>query len=477
MHSASLPAALSRPSPVSRLSRLFVAALVLSAGLLLAAPSPAPAVDMGVRVTNSFYDTDLRQALTDLSLDAGISIIAGPDVSGFVTCELLDVPLQQALDMLLAGTGFLVVDRGQFLLVTSGDPESPSFLELSESELVKVNYATSEDIYNMLPPPMRKYVHLNATQNTLSVLAPPQLVARITREIRKLDQPQKHVQLDAMIVAMQQQDLLNLGIQWGFPSVSVGAFTNDAVARYGFVDGESVNLNMFGLQWPWGAQIGYTPGREFTAALTMQLNMLAQNEDATIIASPQVVAQDGKEARIEVITEEYFEILTQGIYTNSKLEKIDSGTILSIKPLVSDTGEITLEIGTEVSDVVSRRSTNELPTVTRRKANTTVRIKDGGTVAIAGLLDNRSLIKDEKVPGFGDVPIAGGLFKNNGGIQSQKQVAVFITARLLDAPGDQAEQKPIPRPALSPISEEAFRPLLQDALNRVKREFRSRPNG
>lgn len=432
--------------------------------------TPAYALNLNHRITNSFFDTDLRQALSDISMEVGIPIIAAPEVSGFISCDLQDVRLIDALEMLLAGTEFVVVDRGKYLFVTSVDPESPSFIELSDSDLIKINYGKAEDIYKMLPAPIAKYVHMNGTQNTLSVLAPPNLLKKIKKEIAKLDTPQLHVKLDAMIVAMLKQDLMNLGIQWGFPTAAVGAFTNDAVARNGAALG-NVNLNMFGLQWPWGAQLGYSTGREFTNALTAKLNMLAQNDDATIIASPQVLAQDGKEAKIEVITEEYFEILTQGIYTNSKLEKIDSGTILSITPLVNNNGEITLDINTEVSDIVSRQN-DELPVVTRRKASTTVRVKDGGTVAIAGLLDSRTSMSDEEVPGFADIPGLGEAFKNNGSYESQRQLAVFITARVLHDPGAPEEKQAMQRPILRPISEEVFVPLLKESLRKIKKEFR-----
>ncbi len=441
---------------------------------LLMVCSAAFALNMNVRVTNSFFDTDLRQALADVSMESGISIIAGPNVSGFVTCELQNVPLADALEMMLAGTGFMVVDRGKYLLVTSVDPESPGFLELSESNVIKINYVKAEDVYKMLPPPIAKYVHLNVASNTLGVLAPPVLVKKIEAEIKKLDKPQQHVKLDAMIVAMDKQDLMNLGVQWGFPQVSVGAFSNDSVARTGVSPGTSstssgVNLNMFGLQWPWGMQVGYSTDRSFTNALSMQLNMLSQNDDAVIIATPQVLAQDGKEAKIEVITEEYFEILTQGIYTNSKLEKIDSGTILTILPLISDSEDITLQLGTEVSDVVSRQD-NDLPIVTRRRASTTVRIKDGGTVAIAGLLDTRAVSRGEEVPGFADVPVAGELFKNDNSYENKKQLAVFITAHLIKEPSEMEHREEVRRPVIQPVSEEAFLPLLKESLIKIKKE-------
>ena len=123
--------------------------------------------------------------------------------------------------------------------------------------------------------------------------------------------PRKHIMLDARVVVLERADLLDFGAEWKLPTVTAGGVVGDA------------------LGFPWALQIGYTPGREFTNALSLTLNLLTQNDEATIIASPQVLAQDGKEAEIKVTTEEYFQIATEeGPYIRSDLEKIETGTIL-----------------------------------------------------------------------------------------------------------------------------------------------------
>lgn len=436
-------------------------ALMLFAALIALTIGPLPlasAFESFPLVTNSFYDADLRQALSDIALDTGETIITAPEVSGYVTCDLNEVALPKALDIMLAGTGYYHIRRDDFWLIASADPSSPSFATSSRTRLIKLNYNKAESIKGLLSPAFVKFIRADKEHNCLSLTAPKPLADTIEAEVRSLDTAPRHIILDAMIVVMEKRDLLNLGVQWGFPTAQAGFFGNNEVRD------QNTGLSMFGGGMPWGIQVGYTPDKAFTNALQMSLNMLSQNDEANIIASPQIMAQDGREATVEVITEEYFEILTQGYYSDSELEKIEAGTVLKIKPQIGAEGDVTLDIHTEVSDVVSRSGQN-LPVVTRRKADSTVRVKDGGTAVVAGLLDSRTFMTKDEVPGFSKLPGAGRLFQNDNNRETSRQVAIFVTARLMRDSEHPVEKRI--RPALRPVSEEEFRPKLRECLDRI----------
>jgi general secretion pathway protein D len=188
-----------------------------------------------------------------------------------------------------------------------------------------------------------------------------------------------------------------------------------------------------------GFQIGYAPDATFTSSLTAALNLLAQNDEATIIANPQALAQDGKVAEIAVMSEEYFFMTgnqnqqTTGFFGSyySQLEKIESGTKLNITPHIGDNNDITLALAIEVSDSIPRGRESELPVVTRRTSLNTVRIKNGGTVALAGLTENRTRTDKRRVPGLSKLPLIGGLFKNTNDEASSREIAVFVTANII----------------------------------------------
>jgi type II secretory pathway component GspD/PulD (secretin) len=418
---------------------------------------PVETATMPMLVSNVFVDTDLRQALQDVASQVGATIIPDPTVGGLVTCELKDAPLDKALEILLAGTGFSVKKTPDYYLVYSPDSKSPAFRQVSQARMIRLDYAQAETVLRLLSPAYRDFVQADAKGNRLFITAPEALLGRIEADIRQMDQPPGHVMLEARVVVLEQTELLNLGVRWDWPQIRAGVFTNSD-----FHGGGSQ-----GPDWPWGIQIGYTPGKEFTNSLLLTLNLLAQNDEATIVANPQIMAQDGKEALIKVTNEEYFQIVTPGsIYVQSQLEKIESGTTLTITPRMSGGNEVTLDILVEVSDVVARGE-NNLPVVSRRSAKSTVRLQDGGTAAIGGLMDTRSQNIRTRTPGIGEVPLLGRLFRSDSNRMSSKQVAVFITASAIEdrqpaaeAPG--AYKQPIP-----PVDAEEFRKALKETMQRM----------
>ena len=149
--------------------------------------------------------------------------------------------------------------------------------------------------------------------------------------------------------------------------------------------------------------------------------------------------------------------------------KTVTATVLNVTPRVTDSGEITLEMSTEVSSVVARGEEN-LPVVTRRAAGSTVRVADGGTAIVAGLMDARAVANRTHVPGLGRIPLLGRLFRSDSVQNSSKQVAVFLTATLVDAEGRPARRAAAQRPVIEPVDPEEFREGLRQWLAVLKQE-------
>lgn len=380
-------------------------------------------------ISNIFIDTELRQVLQDISSQAGVTIIPDQTIEGLITCELTDVPLEKALEIVLAGTGYVVKKTPDYYLVSSPDPKEMAFPASSKTKFIKTNYIRAENAVKLLSPIFKKYVQADATTSTVVITAPLALIERIESDIELIDVPPRHVMLDARVVVMKRDDLLNLGIDWGWPKIKVGVFSDSSLHGGG--------APKTGGKWPWGIQIGYATGPEFTNSLELTLNLLEQNGEATIVSSPQVLAQDGKKAEIKIITEEYYSLLPgmteeaqYYYYQRAELEKIEYGTILTITPHIGRDGDITLDMNLEISDVIVRTE-DQYPVVTRRSVSNTMRIKDGGTVSVAGLKKVETYQTERKVPGLGGIPLLGALFRSKADQGSSQEVAIFVTAHLI----------------------------------------------
>jgi type II secretory pathway component GspD/PulD (secretin) len=157
-------------------------------------------------------------------------------------------------------------------------------------------------------------------------------------------------------------------------------------------------------------------------------------------------------------------------YTRAELQKIDSGTVLKITPNIGDNNDITLEMSIEVSDSIPSGRNSDLPVVTRRSTKNTVRIKDGGTVAVAGLTENRIRLERTKSPGLSEIPLLGGLFRNTTSEKSSREIAVFVTARLIP------ESEVLTESAKPPTDQTPSKPAGKDEFKTSLKESLSRPS-
>ncbi|MHC4725974.1 MAG: hypothetical protein ACYS17_02005, partial [Planctomycetota bacterium] len=376
-----------------------------------AAPEPGVLTPQQMLISNTFVDEQIIDVLQTLAAAANVTIIPDETVLGTVTATITNVPLETALDIVLGGTPYLWKKTPYYYLVASAGVQDIMFSRMSETRRIKMNYVTAEAAVGLLSTAFKPYVQAEiglpgVDTYTVAITAPPSVMERIFEDLEKIDRIRHQVLLDARIVSMERGNLLNLGVSWNWPTLSAGLIGTD-------LHGLGGGLLDLGGKTGSAYAIGYTPDETFTNALTATLNLLAQNDEATIIANPQVLAQDGKVAEIAVMLEEYFfmtgnQDASQGFLSfYSELEKIESGTKLNITPHIGDNDEITLSMAIEVSNSIPRGRESDLPVVTRRTAVNTVRIKDGGTVAVAGLTENRTRTEKRRTPGLSKLPIIG----------------------------------------------------------------------
>ena len=113
------------------------------------------------------------------------------------------------------------------------------------------------------------------------------------------------------------------------------------------------------------------------------------------------------------------------------MEKIDAGIILDITPRISESGEINVTINqAEVSHVEARGDLG-LPIVNKRSVNTAVRVKDGETIVIGGLMQKKKSETKKKIPFLGDVPYIGGMFRSTSHNEEESEVLIMITPHIL----------------------------------------------
>lgn len=376
----------------------------------------------GPRVTNSFFETDLRQVLTDLSQASGVPILWDATVQGLVTYEAKDQPLEEVLSAILLPAGYTYTFKGGTYFVGSARPEDPAFGLLSQTDAVVLSNLDATEAIGLLSDYFKPYVKASKTGNMVAITAPPNVVDRIRHDLKTLDAPPDQVVIEVIVTEVTKDALRQIGINWSLMDSTAKSIWDVTVGNTSIA-----NPGIVGNYFEPNVKIG---GNNVDVMASLQA--LIQTGDAKVRANPRVTTMNAHTAQISLVKDQYFIIQTGNnqFYQYNTLQAVSSGIKLEITPFTSDSGEITLFVKPEVGDVVGNSSSG-LPEINRRAAATSVRVKDGQTFSIGGLSLQQSKTVRKKIPLLGDIPILGYLFRYDARDSRDSEIIIFVTPHIL----------------------------------------------
>ena len=429
------------------LSRLYLLAALAAVSLTLVQPATA-APDLGKLISLDADDAYLPAVLKLLAEKGDLNIVTGPGVtSGKVTIHLKDVPVEQAVNLVVRAAGLAYERIGNSILVAEYDALSGE-TGLS-SYTISLKYADAAEMKEALSGLSDK-IQVDRGGNRLIVVTSPRVIAEIQDIVEKLDQPAQQVMLEARIVEVNTDDLKELGIDWdllnrqGFTFIEENpdaTYTGDPESP-GQITAEDLISNTPGTSDIWKLKNFARLPKTFRVFL----DMLIRDGNARVMAQPKLVTLNGKPAsmlagqRIPYLTGQT--VFAGGAAAPTETVQIEEvGIKLSITPLINADGYITVQVRPEVSTVVGFRGVaNDLPVVATRQAETTVRLKDGASVIIGGLLSEEMTRTTTKLPLLGDVPVLGWLFRHESIQATKRDLVIEVTPKLI--PEVKAEVKP-----------------------------------
>lgn len=241
-----------------------------------------------------------------------------------------------------------------------------------------------------------------------------------SRLLQKLDTTPVQVLLEATIAEVSLNDELNFGLRWFFESGDLKGTFSDASN---------------------GAVASTFPGLSFMfqgSSAAVALNALSSVTDVNVVSSPSLMVLDNQEAYLQIGDE--VPIATQQVRDTSDpaapivntISFRDTGIILTVKPRVSKSGQVILDIEQEVSSVSNTTTSGiDSPTISQRKIKTSVVVGNGQTIALGGLIEESNNRTNSKVPGAGDVPVFGALFRNRKDTAARTELLVLITPQVI----------------------------------------------
>ncbi len=436
-----MTAGAARPLPLP--AWLVLAALVCAAPARAAspaaAPPPAPASIAQRLITLDAEDAPLPSVLRILGEKGDLNIITGlgASASSRLTIHMKDVPLDQAVNLVVRAAGLAYERIGNSILVAQ-----PSALKEEtglSSYVVDLKYADAADVQSALKS-ISADVQVDKSGNRLVVVTSPRVISQIEEIVQVMDVPAKQVTLEARIVEVSTSALKKLGVDWdllnrqGF--VVVEGRPGGSTTRDGFPDSVNYFPGTPGKFDLFKARDFWRQGYAWRSAI----DLLIHDGNARVLANPKIATLNGREASILIGERIPFQVTGTvfaggGAAPVTTVQREEVGIKLRITPLINPDGYITTQISPEVSTVSEfRGQNNDLPVVSTRQASTTIRLKDGSTAILGGLLSENKTNAVTKVPLLGDIPGLGYLFQHRVTQTDKTDLVIEVTPHIMQEP-------------------------------------------
>jgi pilus assembly protein CpaC len=250
----------------------------------------------------------------------------------------------------------------------------------------------------------------------------------------------KMVYMDVKITEFNTDKLRDLGIDWSdavagpSAALAVDQPTNDI-----FRAAPDADLTpSFAQNLPLGVP-GWLGFFGLASEITSKINLLASTGDAIILAEPKLSARSGGQA--EFLAGGEIPVVTTGTLGSSNVEFKEFGIKLAITPIVDSFTNIMANVSTEVSAVDRSNAVGDVPAFITRKTTTDIRMRDGQTLVLSGLIDRDVGKSVQKIPFLGDLPVLGRLFSSESFNDNRTELVIFVSPTVFDAEADLNKQK------------------------------------
>lgn len=373
-------------------------------------------------ISLDFRNAALSTVLDAITKGSGINFILDRDVrqDSRVTLYLRSARVDDAIDLVIGANQLArrTIDANTVLIY----PNTPEKQREHQEQVIRVFHlanaeakATAAFLKNML---RIKDPYVDEKANMLSIREAPELVALAERLVALQDLGDAEVMMEVEILEVKTSRLTELGIN--FPN----SLTLTPLAAAG-----QTGLTL-------GSLNGINNDRIGVGVASLLINLRREVGDFNILSNPRIRTKSREKASI-LIGDKVPVITSTSSATGFVAESVsylDVGLKLNVEPVVSPDDEVTIKLGLEVSTLAKevRTTAGSLAyQIGTRNANTTLRLRDGETQLLAGLISNEDRSSSNRVPGLGDLPVAGRLFSSQRDDLQRTELVLAITPRIL----------------------------------------------
>jgi len=403
-------------------------------------------------------DTHLPSILAILADESGFNIVTGPQVQtqDRLTIHLDEVPIDQAINLVIRAAGLSYEIVGNSILVAN---KSRMKEDIGiRPHVISLNYANAEEIADLLVD-ITEHVTIDKTGNRLLVTASPKKIAEVEAIIKEVDTPAIQIKLEARLIEVSTTDADKMGIDWaklaelsvvfaeaGSP-VSLGSDFETGSLIPGFsanltdTDGDGIMDAVLETIDPVNSGVpesmyftrgsGIQPFSRQLTAFDLTLDFMLQNNQADILTNSEVVTLNGHEATISMVDVIPYLAQSGGVGGQMQVQQEEVGIKLHILPTVNSDGFITTDVTPEVSSIINW-TPQGYPWTKKRQSTTTIRVKDGESIVIAGLLSSEMIDTQDKFPLLWRIPFFGKkFFTHTSKTEKKTDLVIQITPHVI----------------------------------------------
>ncbi|ADE12054.1 cohesin domain-containing protein [Sideroxydans lithotrophicus] len=396
-------------------------------------------------VTLQFRDANLKMVFEALSRSSGINILLDRDMRNDLKASIFvkDASVADALDLILMQNQLekkVLNDSTVFIY-----PNTPAKIKEYQDLVIRTFQLTNADakqMQTMIKTMLKtKDIYVNEKNNSLIIRDTPEAVKMAEKLIASQDINEPEVMLEVEVLEVLHSKLTQLGVKWPNQlglSVNATPATSTATTTSGgavvTTNTPAVPLTVNGLRHINGDAINVTP-------LSMTLDLRKELGDSNLLASPRIRVKQHEKAkimigdRVPVITNSVTPVATGTPVVTGSVQYLDVGLKLEVEPDIHMDGEVAiktyLEVSTIANQVTNAASGSVAYQIGTRNVNTVLRLKDGETQVLAGLINDEDRKSSASVPGLGDLPILGHLFSSNGDDKRKTEIILSITPHII----------------------------------------------
>ncbi|MDP7144432.1 MAG: type IV pilus secretin PilQ family protein [Pseudomonadales bacterium] len=433
----------------------------------MSADELASARDMAFRFTGeklsfNFQDIEARAVLQLIADVTDMNLVASDTVAGRITLRLRNVPVDQALDIIMKTMGLAKREIGNVLMVAPAAElaarekmEMESQQQISElaplrTEFIEVRYANAATIFGLFESggesdgvvSSRGNVIVDERTNSIILTETREKINQFRAVLEKLDVPVRQVLIEARIVTASSNFSESLGVSWG--GLGFGTYNDDTIAtsvgsslttlgEIRDADEEGITFTSpdhlivdlgIGAETATSVAVGLLKENYL---LELELSALVSEGHAEVIARPKVITADKQQAVISSGVEIPYQEASSSGATSTQFK---SATLsLDVKPQITPDDRIIMELNVTQNTVGA--VFNGVPSINTNSIQTQVLVHNGETIVLGGIFTTQVTESTTKTPFFGDLPYVGRFFRRTTESDDKQELLIFITPRLI----------------------------------------------